>query len=132
MGRDATHDCFANLHDKLDRNTTITPQNCSLDAAVSESFKQQAMQQIGGSGYPHIIIDLQNVTFIDCSGLGSLLYILRQVTAIGGEAALTRVSEAIRGQLETARIDKLFKIIDSDSDMPSPNESGAELAVEAY
>ena len=122
-------DCFADSQDEIDSNITITPQSCSLDATMSESFKQEAMQRIGSCGSPHIVIDMQKVTLVDCSGLGSLLYILRQVTAIGGEATLKGVSEVIREQLARTRIDKLFKIIEGDSDMGSCAERDVEAVV---
>ena len=122
-------DCFDNSYAELDGRTTITPESRSLDSTVSESFKREAMQVLGSSEYPHISIDLRNVTDIDGSGLGSLLYILRQVTAIGRKVTLEGVTDDVRDKLAEARIDKLFKIIDNDINMLSVDECLVELAV---
>ncbi|MBN1437628.1 MAG: STAS domain-containing protein [Sedimentisphaerales bacterium] len=122
----------ANLQDINEKNITITPPNSSLDDTVSESFKQKAMQALGRRGHADITIDMEQVTSVDYSGLGCLLYILRQVTAIGGEARLKGVCENVRRQLATARIERLFKIVGAGPEGDSIEECDSVVAAGAY
>lgn len=98
------------LDQNNNRVSTIVPQHSTLDASVSKDFKKQSIKLISQSDYQRIAIDLQHINNIDGSGLGSLLYILQQVTAIGKEVALIEIGKSIGEKLAEASLDTLFDL----------------------
>ena len=57
-----------------------------------------------------VIVDLAGVTYIDSSGVASLVESLQSARKAGCEFALAAVSEPARRVLELARLDKVFTI----------------------
>jgi len=92
----------------------ITLQVKRLDASVAPAFKQEVLNVIS-SGEPRIVLDLDGVEFIDSSGLGAMVAILK---AIGGFGALTvcNVSGSVLTLFRLTRMDKVFSIVASLDD----------------
>ncbi|MCP4186216.1 MAG: STAS domain-containing protein [Gammaproteobacteria bacterium] len=62
---------------------------------------------------PQLLIDLSQVSYIDSSGVASLVEGYQLSKSQGSEFALIGVSEAARSVLQLARLDKVFPIYDS-------------------
>jgi anti-sigma B factor antagonist len=60
-----------------------------------------------------VIVDLSEVTYIDSSGVASLVEALQAAKKNGSQFALAAVSEPTRRVLELARLDKVFTLYDS-------------------
>ena len=60
-----------------------------------------------------VIVDLSEVTYIDSSGVASLVEALQAAKKNGSQFALATVSEPTRRVLELARLDKVFTLYDS-------------------
>lgn len=58
----------------------------------------------------HVLVDLSQVTYIDSSGIASLVEGLQVAKKQKGELALVAVSLRVRRVLELARLDKVFQI----------------------
>ena len=61
----------------------------------------------------NVIVDLSDVTYIDSSGVASLVEALQAAKKNGSQFALAAVSEPTRRVLELARLDKVFTLYDS-------------------
>lgn len=61
----------------------------------------------------NVIVDLSEVTYIDSSGVASLVEALQAAKKSGGQFALAASSEPTRRVLELARLDKVFTMYDS-------------------
>ena len=61
----------------------------------------------------NVIVDLSEVSYIDSSGVASLVEALQAAKKQGGQFALAAVSEPTRRVLELARLDKVFTLYDS-------------------
>jgi len=59
------------------------------------------------------IIDMAGVTFIASVGISMLLQCRKQLTAAGAKVVLLGPTPEVARTLHTARIDKLFPIVDS-------------------
>jgi anti-sigma B factor antagonist len=57
-----------------------------------------------------IVVDLSAVTYMDSSGVASLVEAFQRSRALKVEFALVRVSEQVRKVLTLARLDKVFTI----------------------
>jgi anti-sigma B factor antagonist len=60
-----------------------------------------------------VIVDLSEVTYIDSSGVASLVEALQAAKKNGSQFALAASSEPTRRVLELARLDKVFTMYDS-------------------
>lgn len=63
-----------------------------------------------------VIVDLSEVTYIDSSGVASLVEALQAAKKNGSQFALAASSEPTRRVLELARLDKVFTMYDSVDD----------------
>lgn len=61
----------------------------------------------------NVIVDLSGVTYIDSSGVASLVEALQAAKKNGSRFALAAASEPTRRVLELARLDKVFTMYDS-------------------
>ena len=59
-----------------------------------------------------IVIDLDEVDFIDSSGLGSLVSCLRLVNKENGDIRLSSLQDQIRALVELTRLHRVFQIFD--------------------
>ncbi|MCM8787903.1 MAG: STAS domain-containing protein [Candidatus Omnitrophica bacterium] len=60
-----------------------------------------------------IAIDFSNITYIDSSGLATLIEMLQRLRKIGGKLRLANMSENIRNVFEITKLTKLFEIFDT-------------------
>lgn len=79
-----------------------------LDASNAADFKQAALAAAKQS--PDMVIDLGGIEFVDSSGLGALLSVLREVNSQGGKLAVCRVSRPVRTLFELVRMHRIFEI----------------------
>ena len=84
----------------------VTPTVRRLDASVAPAFKQAVVAVIDG-GKQRLVLDLMGVEFIDSSGLGAMVYILK---ALGGNGAvgLCGAQGAVLALFKLTRMDKVF------------------------
>jgi anti-anti-sigma factor len=94
----------------------ITPLGTNLDAKESSDFKERVLRLINDNKSHHVIVDLNQVTFIDSSGLGSFLSILRRLNSEGGDLKLSSMTKAVRSMFELVSMHKIFEIFNSTDD----------------
>ena len=68
------------------------------------------------AGKKNILVDLSAVSYIDSSGVASLVEALQASRKNGTELALAAASEAALRVLELARLDKVFTMYDTVDD----------------
>ena len=59
---------------------------------------------------PKIIVDLEKVSYVDSSGLATLVEILKKSKAQGVQLALSGMSDKVKSLFEITKLDKLFTI----------------------
>lgn len=62
------------------------------------------------AGAQAILLDLKDVTFIDSSGLGSLVSSLKTINSTGSTLYLCSISDQVRMLFELTSMDRVFKI----------------------
>ena len=63
-----------------------------------------------------IIINFSKVTYVDSSGLATLVEILKNMRTYGGRMRLTNLSGKIKGLFEITKLDKLFEILPDEGE----------------
>lgn len=86
----------------------VVPRLRRLDASAAPAFKQAVVQLVQG-GERRLVLDLSGVDFLDSSGLGALVSILK---ALGtqGSLAVCGARGPVLALFKLTRMDKVFAI----------------------
>ncbi len=76
-----------------------------IDAAAALQFKEAMREIAGGSGAAHVVLDLSHVEFIDSSGLGAIVAVMK---LMGNTKRLDLAGL-------TPTVDKVFRLTRMDS-----------------
>lgn len=66
------------------------------------------------SKFSCVVVDCENLEFIDSMGIASLIRLYRIIMESGGKLLITRLSQEIREVLTTLRLDSLLEIRSDD------------------
>ena len=86
----------------------VAPTMKRLDASVAPAFKQEVVRLIE-AGDLRLVLDLEGVQFLDSSGLGAIVSILK---AVGnrGTLAVCNVRGAVLSLFQLTRMDRVFTL----------------------
>ena len=82
-----------------------------IDARTVHEFHQVVAE--AGTLASHVIIDLDQVTFVDSSGLGGLIVARKSARERGGSVSLVCPPPVVRRLLGSTRLQDVFAIYDS-------------------
>jgi anti-sigma B factor antagonist len=92
--------------EEINHALVVTPQFHRLDASVAPGFRDLVAPRLHDR---HLVVfALENVEFMDSSGLGSLISLLKQLPA-GGVVRLAKVSVALQKVLRLTRLDRVLQ-----------------------
>lgn len=94
----------------------ITPLGQSLDAKNAPLYKEEVMKLIETTGKIKLIFDLNQLQFIDSSGLGTFLSLLRFLNAKGGALKLAHLNKPIQTMFEIVSMHRIFDIFPNVKD----------------
>lgn len=95
--------------------TTVKPLSKSIDVTVSNYFKSRVIDLVN-QGNTLFLIDLSQVNFIDSSGLGALISILKNVTYNHGHVALCSIQNPVINMFNLTRMNLVFKIFANEKE----------------
>ena len=89
--------------------TVVRPLADRLDIEVASDFRSMLLSLIE-QGNRQLVVDLNDVTFIDSSGLGALVSALKTIkrTDGTGDVRLARVQPPVISLLEIIRLNRVF------------------------
>ncbi len=79
-------------------------------AAVSEN---QELQNLSPTPHEHCMFELQNVSFVDSTGVGILIRLHKQFRSAGRKLVLVAPSPAVLRALKLMRVDSFFNVVPS-------------------
>jgi anti-sigma B factor antagonist len=88
----------------------LTPRCARLDAANALHFRTEALPKVRNRSV--CIIDLASVSFIDSTGLGSLVSLLKAMHP-GAQVRLANCGGTVRQLLTLTRLDRIFRTYDT-------------------
>lgn len=91
-------------------STTVTVVG-ELDFAGAEQFRSTVLPLFVADGLPVIAV-LDQITFVDSSGLGALLAAYRRAEQVGGSFLLATPSPVLARRLRQTRLDRFFTLVD--------------------
>lgn len=98
-------------HRELPGAHIITPTSKRLDASVAVDFRSKALAIIEVSHLP-LVLDLAQVEFIDSSGLGVFVSLMK---AVDGRIALCNVGKPVMQLVTLTRMDKILAIVTDEA-----------------
>src|SRR5689334_7161492 len=90
-----------------------------LDMSTTAEFKEAMSQAVAGES--SVVLDIGKVPFVDSSGLGTLLSLLRDLSSRGGDLKLSQVQKRVRAMFELVRMHRILSFYET-----------TEEAVEAF
>lgn len=87
----------------------------NLNAETASEFQQDIAQILasGVKGVKIVLVDCQNITFLDSSGLGSLVLAFKTLRDAGIKMVLCSVNDQVRMIFELTSINKVLEIFPS-------------------
>ena len=82
-----------------------------LDAVIAASFREAMVARID-QGQRNIVLDMSQVSFMDSSGLGAVVYVLKHL-GHRGRLHICGVTPGVMAVLKLTRMDRVFKTFDS-------------------
>jgi anti-sigma B factor antagonist len=100
--------------ERVDGITVVELQGDYLDASVAETFKRKIALVLETNR--RVLLNMQQVQFVDSAGIGALVSCLRRVSAAGGELKLCAMSKTVRMAFEIVRMHRIFETFDTRED----------------
>ena len=116
-------------HMELSIDRTSAGRTCTLvlagevDVYTAPALRQQLLDSID-EGCMDVIIDLENVGFIDSSGLGVLVGVLKRIRENDGSLRLAAANESIVKVLMITGLDKVFPLYRDVAEAESERDNG--------
>jgi len=95
--------------------TTVSIDDNRIDVQNATQIRTYLLNLIA-EGNQNIVVDLRHVTFIDSSGLGALVYALREAKMNGGDVKVSHLKSQVQSMFKVTRLNKIFNIIDLPED----------------
>ncbi|MFH0995165.1 MAG: STAS domain-containing protein [Pseudomonadota bacterium] len=90
--------------------TIVTLPAKELDAGNAKWFKSQMLIVVEKS--KKIVLDMHHVQFVDSSGCGALLFLLRSITSKGGDMKLSSIQKPVQALFEMVRLHRIVEILE--------------------
>jgi len=83
---------------------------------IAEQFKSEMLQLLN-RGNNYIIVNFQNVIYVDSSFLGALVSVLKHAMGKKGDLAVAELNKDIGNLFNLIRMNKVFKVYNSIPDV---------------
>lgn len=106
-----------------ENQATIVTAQGEIDLRHSPGF-HQALVNVCERRPKLLLINLGEVTYMDSSGVGTLVEIFRRTKDYGGRMVLISPQERVRSVFEITKLDRFFTIRESESEVLSGEGGG--------
>ncbi len=94
--------------------TAILALDGEVDLHRSPEVKQ-TLEPLIAKKVPRILVDFSAVTYIDSSGLATMIETLQRIQSYGGKFAMFGLRESVRAVFEIARLDQIFRLFPDEA-----------------
>ncbi|HYM95755.1 MAG TPA: STAS domain-containing protein [Candidatus Sulfotelmatobacter sp.] len=93
---------------QVESGITVVAPTGRLDVAGAPALKSVIADVVKADGRPRVVIDMEGVSFVDSTGLGSVISALKQIKSSQGELRLAAPNQQVRVVLELTTLDRVF------------------------
>lgn len=97
---------------RSEKNLKIIEVTGEVDLYSSPAFRKDLLELTNAKN-KSLLVDLYNVSYMDSSGIATLVEALQQVGKYGGKLRLANLRDAVKEVFELSRLDKVFEIFPS-------------------
>ena len=90
-----------------------------VNGEINLSTSPELRRLFEGQPSKRVVVDLEKVSYIDISGLATLVEMLKRVLSQGGAFVLAGMSEKVKSLFEITKLDRLFSIFPSQQEAVS-------------
>jgi anti-sigma B factor antagonist len=110
-------------HRSEDGALVVSPVDKRLDARSAAEFKTR-MAELVAAGHRRLVLNISEIEFIDSSGLGAIVSILRQ---LGGNGVLVicGACDTVLTMFKLTRLDKVFEMFADEQEAVAALSGGA-------
>ncbi|MEB3313159.1 MAG: STAS domain-containing protein [Cyanobacteriota bacterium] len=94
-------------------NVKVIAPTGILDSTKADYFRQ-TVDQVLAEGADVILINLKDITFVDSSGLGTLVVTLKQVRSLNRKLYLCSINDQVKMLFDLTSMDKVFEVYDDE------------------
>jgi len=99
---------LVDIHVSSQQGWTVLAPVGDLDLAGAPRLRQQ-VHRVAPGGEPRLIVDLSEVDFVDSTGLGVLIGVLKRVRTQGGQLRLAGAQPSVHRVVELVGLDRVFE-----------------------
>ncbi len=88
---------------------TVARIDGEIDVATAPRLREQLIAVVTG-GQPRLVLDLEGVTFLDSTGLGVIVGLLKRARTLGGDVLLVCTQPAVRKVFEITALDRTMPL----------------------
>lgn len=103
------------INERKVNEVTILELSGEIDINTSPQVRK-AFDQLIKEQRKKILLNFTEVTYIDSSGLATLVEMLQRLKRFGGSLRLCNLSEKVKGLFEITKLDRLFSIFASEEE----------------
>jgi anti-sigma B factor antagonist len=94
--------------------TAILALEGEVDLHRSPEVKE-TLEPLIAKKVPRILVDFSAVTYIDSSGLATMIETLQRIQSYGGKFAMFGLRESVKAVFEIARLDQIFRLFPDEA-----------------
>ncbi|MDZ7292887.1 MAG: STAS domain-containing protein [candidate division KSB1 bacterium] len=95
--------------------TILRLQDTRLDSTIAADLKAHLLVMLE-QGTKNILIDLAKVEYADSSGLGAILFGIRQARPFNGQLKLVNVQSRVLSLIKIARLENVIEAYDDEQE----------------
>lgn len=99
----------------IEKNTVIAELEKQVVIGNSTKVKEEVRNHISKDNN-NVLLDFSNVQFIDSSGIGAIITILKAVNEMNGKVKIYNPKEDVRKVLNMVRLDQIIDIVSEKDD----------------
>ena len=108
------------MHITTKQTNDITVYNVDGDIDINSSPDiRTAFEKSINSKDMKIVVNLDSVSYIDSSGLATLVELLKKTRSYGGKMKITNLAAKVKSLFEITKLEKLFEIYDNEEEAVS-------------
>jgi anti-sigma B factor antagonist len=92
-----------------------------VDIATAPKLREQLLAAVSRHG-PRVVLDLTDVGFLDSTGLGVIVGVLKRTRTLGGDLRLVCPNPTIRRVFEITALDRTMPLADTVDEALAPPE----------
>lgn len=91
-------------------------QESRVDSSISSDFKTELLRILEQEKFHNLLVDLQEVDYVDSSGLGALLFGHRHAQSRSGSLKIMHLKPKVQTLLKIANLEEILESFDSEEE----------------